>query len=288
MPPAPSWTGDKDKDVQARLLWENLKPINEFVRVVDQYGNPVPGADVTGYVHLNVNFVYDTVEEHTTKTDSDGLFSFTGLHGKGLGWSVTKAGYEGSPNAVALTGPKTGKQSTAKDRITYVMWKQNPEAMVYRKFRPINLPCDNTPVNVNLLQGKTVPLNGDMVIRFNRTPVQIVRGKPFPWTLTLSMPGGGFIDLGDQPYPYLAPTEGYQETLTITDRDFPNKLEDSVRRSYFFKTASGQYGRLKVNLQTDFQPPPTVFGIDSYLNPSGSRNLEYDRAKDPYWPKLNH
>jgi len=137
MPPAPSWTGDKDKDVQARLLWENLKPINEFVRVVDQYGNPVPGADVTGYVHLNVNFVYDTVEEHTTKTDSDGLFSFTGLHGKGLGWSVTKAGYEGSPNAVALTGPKTGKQSTAKDRITYVMWKQNPEAMVYRKFRPI-------------------------------------------------------------------------------------------------------------------------------------------------------
>jgi hypothetical protein len=33
-------------------------------------------------------------------------------------------------------------------------------------------------------------------------------------------------------------------------------------------------------IMADFQPPPTLFDINIYANPAGSRNLEFDPAKE--------
>ena len=36
---------------------------------------------------------------------------------------------------------------------------------------------------------------------------------------------------------------------------------------------------MKVQLTADYEKPPTHFEMEVYVNPSGSRNLEFDPAK---------
>jgi hypothetical protein len=58
------------------------------------------------------------------------------------------------------------------------------------------------------------------------------------------------------------------------------KWEAAWRQPFYFQSRSGQvHGRMVVTIQADFQPPPTFFGAEVYANPSGSRNLEFDAAK---------
>ncbi len=48
----------------------------------------------------------------------------------------------------------------------------------------------------------------------------------------------------------------------------------------FFKSRGGQnYGKVTINLMANYEPPPTHFEIDAYVNPAGSRNLEIDPKK---------
>jgi hypothetical protein len=49
-----------------------------------------------------------------------------------------------------------------------------------------------------------------------------------------------------------------------------------VEREYFVKLADNRYARLKL---TAFAGARNFFVLESYLNPSGSRNLEYDAGK---------
>lgn len=277
--------GDKDARVAAILQAENLTPLSEYGRVVDQYGSPVSGAEVQGNVLRNSSFVTSSTEVHKTTTDSNGLFEFVGLHGVKLGIGIVKAGYIAS--ASGFRKPKAGEQTTRADRETFIVWKlRGAEAMVHRNL-VVHLPCDNTAIGVSLLSGKIATGSGDIIIRFARIPVQIVRGTPFSWTLTLVVPGGGLSEVQD-PYPYEAPKDGYQETVTITTGVNPRTYSDEVRRAYYYKSPDGKFGRLSIDLTTDFQPPPTFFGIESYINVSGTNNLEYDRTKDPYAPQFLH
>jgi hypothetical protein len=151
------------------------------------------------------------------------------------------------------------------------------ESIVHSKIHDY-IPCDGTEIQYNLSTGKRVTSNGGLVVRFTRNPVQIVRGTPFEWTLALEVPGGGLIEMKDL-YPYEAPESGYQEITTITTGPNPKNYTDSVNKNYYYKSADGKYGRLFIELQADFQPPPTSFDGSIYLNPSGSRNLEFDPAQ---------
>lgn len=53
----------------------------------------------------------------------------------------------------------------------------------------------------------------------------------------------------------------------------------ALNRSFYFQHGQN-YGRMSLRLQADFQPPPTYFGADIFLNPTPrDRNLEFDPAK---------
>ena len=74
-----------------------------------------------------------------------------------------------------------------------------------------------------------------------------------------------------------APPDGYQSIRVVMRANDP-KWTSSMDRSYYFFDGKN-YGRLKIALEANCQPPPCYFNIEAYLNPSGSRNLEYDREK---------
>ncbi len=64
------------------------------------------------------------------------------------------------------------------------------------------------------MKGKEVTEPGSITVKFLRNPIDILRNKPFEWTLTLEVPGGGLVEIND-PYPYEAPAEGYKSAITI-------------------------------------------------------------------------
>ena len=266
----------KGEAMQATLMEQNKKSLDLYGLVVDQNGQPVVGVKVRGSIGLNVNMVQSGGEIHYTETDSLGRFNFLGIHGVGIGLWPQKEGY-----FYDLKLPSQRPDNYHPDPnnpIVFTMWKLNgPEPMIHTKLHSY-VPCDGTQTTFNLLTGKK-DANGDLLVKISRDPVNIDRSKPFNWSLTVKLPNGGLQDITDI-YPNEAPAEGYQAEITF---DFPTNKPNwtySFARAFYFKCKNGQvYGRMSVNVMANFQPPPTLFDAEIYANPAGSRNLEFEPAK---------
>jgi len=267
----------KDEAIIAHFEIGNAKSQDFYGKVIDQYGQPVVGANVTGYLRSDEGFGIndEKVEEFKTQTDAEGQFQFTGLHGARFGQKVSKDGYEmGSEGYIKQTGSKT----SPNDRATFTMWKfRGAEPMVHPSIHAY-IPCDGSITKFDLFTGKKNS-NGEMAVSLTRNPVNIDRRRSFNWSVTLEIPNGGFQEITNL-YPNEAPVEGYQSTMTL---DFSTNMvgwQPDFNHAYYFKSKDGQvYGRMAINIMANFQPPPTLFAVEIYANPAGSRNLEFDPKK---------
>ena len=166
----------------------NSQPQEMYGRVIDQYGQPVAGAAVTGTVMFQAGWTASREEPHTTQTDGNGEFQFTGLYGWKLAVAPSKSGYELGRNITAMLLPASGKTSPS-DRAIFTMWKlKGSEPMTHANIHAY-IPCDGTIARFDLLTGKK-SAEGDLIVRLTRKPVDIERGKPFDWSVTLEVPGG--------------------------------------------------------------------------------------------------
>ena len=264
---------DTDK-MQMILSAQNGRQIDIYGKVVDQYGVPVAGAKIRGNI-ATLSFDGSPNPDVFTETDGSGLFKFNDLHGANFGVALTKDGY------APYVGNNWSKdyQPDPANPMVFTMYKlQGAEPMVYTKIHDY-VPCDGTEVHYDLLTGKKVATGGDLVVKLTRNPVDIVRGKPFDWEISMQVESGGLIEVHD-PYPYQAPAEGYAPSLVILhkagDKDWTSRLNSS----YYVKAQGGKvYARVTVSVFADYQPPPTAFDVGIYANPSSSRNLEYDATK---------
>jgi hypothetical protein len=267
---------DKDQMRRALIAERSKQPLDLYGMVIDQYGQPVVGAKVRGDAQLDPGTGYNKSDTHYTETGADGRFSFLGLHGLGLGIWPQKEGY--AYNLKLPSRRRDDYQPDPKEPMTFAMWKlKGPEPMMHAKIHAY-IPCDGTNTRFDLLTGKK-SAEGDLVVSLTRKPVDIDRGKPFDWAVTLEVPGGGLREITDL-YPNEAPENGYSEGRTMHFPPSMLKWDAGWRQSFYFKSRGGQvHGRMDVTIQADFQPPPTFFSAEIYANPSGSRNLEFDPAK---------
>jgi len=274
-------TAVNPKETAIKALWasQNAKSQDFYGKVVDQNGEPVTEADVIGNLAWIQGFdVPEKNKEIKTKTDSNGEFEFTGIQGWELGVVPSKPGYELARNTTAMKLP-ADKNTSLSSRAVFIMWKlKGAEPMISAKLHAY-IPCDGSATSYNLLTGKPVTDGGDMTVKLTRNPVNIVRGKPFGWTVTLEVASGGLVEQSDV-YPNEAPAEGYQPSVTYNmPADMPNWSYD-LSRSFYFKSRGGQdFGRMTIHINANFQPPPTLLDAVIYANPAGSRNLEYDPAQ---------
>lgn len=263
----------------AQGIWdrENNTPINFYGRVVDQNGQPIGDVQVEMGVMLYGGFTQSKSQTYNTVTDSQGGFSFIGLHGVDFGFNFKKEGYFYDLK-LSSKRPENYYSTNTNHPLVFPLWKLQGAELMIRQSLVLNLPCDGTKTVIDLISGKVNSPESSLIVKLERNPVQIIRGKPFEWTFTMTVPGGGLIEM-DDPYPYEAPESGYHETVVIATGANPQHYIDAAKKSYYYKSAEGKYGRLTIDLQADFQPPPTFLGISIYLNPSGSRNLEFDSKK---------
>jgi len=255
-------------------IWasENAKPQDSYGKVVDQSGQPIEGAIITGYLHFIVGMDADRMEKHLTTTDSNGDFELTGLKGEHLGAMPTKPGYIFKSGSDSYRLPTNGQKTSRDNRAVYIMWKlQGAEPMVHAKVHAY-VPCDGTATSYDILTGHKAA-NGDLVLTLTRTPVDIERGRPFDWKATVELPSGGGVIPINETYPNEAPAEGYEPKLTIEMPKSMKGWDAAFERSYYFKNGK-VYGRMTVSIQADFQPPPTSLDVEIYANPSGSPAAE--------------
>ncbi len=258
---------------------ENKKALDFFGKVVDQYANPVEAVKVKAGVGLILDFDHSGGKEYYTETDAAGKFSFVGIHGAGVGFTLTKEGYFYNQRLPSTSRPNTYVPDSSNP-VIFPIWKLKGAEPIVHIEAHCGLAGDGTVTGFDLLTGKKTSGGGDVMIGFVRNPVNIDRSKPFEWTLTLQISGGGLIPI-ESAYANEAPAEGYQSSIIASMAASEKNWSPSFVQSYFFKARNGQiYGKITVNLMANYQPPPTRFEIEIFTNPKpGSRNLEFDPAK---------
>lgn len=254
-----------------------------YGKVLDQYGQPVVGADLTVYINLTMG----NGGTRRTQTDANGFFQFTNIRGESLSVTPSKTGYqidEAHLGLKGLNGPQTGPNK----RETYNMWKlKGAEAMIHGQITSRKIIPDGRPFTIDFLKNQiTEGTNevGDICVEIQR-PLKVLPRQKFDWSFTMTAIDGGFIEVTNDDYLNEAPESGYQPKYVMA-RYATNILNYSTwqlyrtDRTFFVKSRGGQvYGHFNIKeLEPDYRDGAAL-QIEFYANPAGSRNLEFDPTK---------
>jgi len=266
-------------------------PFDFYGKVIDENDQPIPNAEV-GYTLINAHFAPG--EKGSTQSDEDGLFTITGNAGA-LTVGVEKDGYYG------ITDYSSGAFSTTMNRTPELMKKVKPpyEGGYDRPLPTKDSPAvfvlkkkgiaeelirtsgryamsnDGTPIGIDLTSGSSTSINqADIKFEYwGDKSIQDQRGN-HDWRFRITVPGGGLTERSGE-FDFEAPESGYQQSVEI---NMPTSLGDewkySINRNYFVKLPDGNYGRVQLRIYGGHKYKVTI--NEALVNPSGSRNLEYD------------
>lgn len=264
-------------------------PIEFFGKVVDERGNPVEGAS-TFYIVGTLSFDGSPTLEGP-RTDGSGLFSITGKRGPNLSVRVEHDGYH-------MTG--TAKQRFEYARKDYTPGNEPPpppressapavfvlkrkgvaEPLMHHQRIKTKLPMNDSPVTIDARSGRAGVGGNETIsisMKSDGDKLPLNEFHPFDWSVTIEAPGGGILERTDA-IDFEAPEDGYVPHQTI---NMPASLprdawKSDIQRDYFIKFASGNYGRIRLNISGD--KGRSIAEV--FLNPTpGSRNLEFDPAR---------
>jgi len=256
-------------------------PIEFYGKVVDENNQPVLGATVVFGINDLSNEGYTELKK---ESDAQGRFSLTGVRGKHTSVTVFKDGY--------YTSARNRRGFTyAGENVNFVPDPNNPIVFHLRKrkiaepliaadipgFAKIaQLPRTGEPVDLDLIKStKATVGNGQLRLEFWCDKIEKTT-KTFNWKLHISVPSGGLIGT-DEEFNFEAPITGYKSPIEIEIPASTENWQGELRQKYFIQLADGNYGRFELYLLAR----NGVFTVQSFINPSGSRNLEYDETVQP-------
>ncbi len=275
--------GEMDKEVaMAELMTlQDNQSLDFYGKVIDQFGQPVVGAEVTAQIGLSMG----AGSTHKAQTDANGYFQFTGLRGHSLNLVPQKNGYQMEGHGIK--GPN-GPETSSNDRGIYAMWKlKGPEPMIHNDLYNNKIQPDGRTYMIDfqknqISEGTNSP--GDMLVQIQRPP-QIKPREKFDWSFVMTAIDGGFIEVTNDVYLNEAPEKGYQPqyemkryaTNVINYASWPTFRTD---RTFYLKSRGGKvYGHFQIKeLEPDYRGMAAI-RIESYVNPAGSRNLEFETSK---------
>ncbi len=262
-------------------------PIKLHGKVVDQHGDPVPGASIT-LTPVDSPFGDESKSKRTISSDAEGKFSVKGLKGASMGVQVFKNGYLDIP---PLGGPasfvmvdysdnaKIGKRySNPATPLVLKLHKAGPaDPMVYVGRKRWRLPVDGSPTRI-ALDSENGEGKHQIEFRFwsdwNKLPKSNeMYGKQYDWTFEAHILGGGFI-WNDGAYNFEAPESGYKEMIRYhNSADLPREKWKRVHSGrYFVKFPDGTHARIEFSIDGSSDWRPLSMTSWMSLKP-GSRNL---------------
>jgi len=250
-------------------------PIQFYGKVVDQNGSPLSDATV----ELSCNdFSFSGTSNYRRTSDSNGMFSISRIRGKLLVVNVAKNGFYTSRadnNAFYYAGQNVNfTPNRAKPEVFHLRHIGVGDPLIHIG-RPFTIDTDGLPLELSLISGAAVaPGQGDL--RVECWTKHSTGTWKFEWSCRITVVHGGLQRYTDE-FPFQAPVEGY---APFDEINMPVSLGEGwssgAKRNYFLHLANGNYGRM------NFEIIPSgdhFFSLDSYVNPSGSRNLEVDPNK---------
>jgi hypothetical protein len=254
------------------LLTEWQAPIEFYGKTMDENSNSVAG--------VNIHFRWseipaeDGMRTADTQSDSEGLFSLSGKHGRSLTVWFNKDGYysshKGQNSFTYALGPDIITPDPRNPIIFHLKKKGQGVELITSDngVRPnvwVRVPKDNSPVYLDFFQ-KQASATGQLEVSQNKPPFHVATN----WSFSLSIPDGGLIENQDE-FQFEAPEKGYQSTVEYNfTKDDPNWTTQVAKQFYFYFGNPRKYGWLRIesNLAQE-----TIF-ITYAINPTGSQNLE--------------
>ncbi len=281
--PASATKGDLRTQLRDAMNNAN-RSIDFFGQVIDQYGRPIPDVAVTLAVRYTKEVgpvgIGDTFDRPVLTTDGNGLFSLRGAKGAMLGVAeLKKEGYEPSEKSLrrsfwywAEPNPYHPDPNIPE---VFRMWKKSGAEKLVRRGFGRGLRYDGTPAEFDLLNGEST--HGDLRVALTRVPQKIEWGqRNYEWIATIEVPDGGLI-VSTHEQMYEAPTDGYRLKFVIHVRPDDPDWSDEKSVALYLKLRGGRfYGRAELRFMVGAVREITPFSSISFMNPSGSRNLEYD------------
>jgi hypothetical protein len=254
-------------------------PIEFYGKVVDQFGQPVAGAEV----ELNWTTVVGPIPDpkKSIYTSSDGRFEVTGIQGNGITISVYKDGYIRTHDwtqsfEYAAFYKNDFHVPDPNNPVIFRLQKLMGAEPMY-KFLPYgDIIAGRTPLILNVEQGK-VAAQGDLAFSIVLGTETNRYGSDFTVTVK-GLNGAGFV-FSDEEFLFKAPEIGYQSTRLINIKADDPKYSPFQKLRFYVRTGTGKYAAVeaRVNLWNNWEG--ASFSAIVYFNPSGSRNLEFDQNK---------
>ena len=293
------------------------------LKVVDDEGQPLPSVNVqVSFDNENARKPSERVNSVNSLTDLKGRAQLDGkTAGAEIGFGAHKDGYyfvSGSSYQFSEAG--LFKWQPWNPTIEVVLKRIRNPVPMYAKREERKIPDFGKPIGYDLMKSDWVAPYGkgevsDVIFEANR---KVQSAREYDGTLALHFPNGGDgliplevpqPDNGGLRMPYSAPEVGYLSTKTWqesrhTAEDGSIKLISSVSKTmnYFIRIRTVQdaqgnivqalYGKIHGDIRwfIGTQAPKSGLAFTYYLNPDGTRNVEFDpkrnllKSSKPYDP----
>lgn len=254
---------------------EWLAPIKFYGKVIDENARPVANA--------NVRFVWNDISlqgtsEKNTRSDSNGFFSLS-TRGKCLTVRVSKDGYytyEPAGKFFFYAGENVNFVPDKAKPIIFRLKKKGVAEPLFAVGKFYSASMSGKPLGIDLKTGQIAPKDhGDIIVEYVKQRSHNPANNLYDWTLKVTVPNGGLIVTPDE-YGFIAPPSGYQPSdLVDMKASAGNNWQGNLERRYFFKLPDGTFARATF----DFMSHNGGLKLEAFLNPTGSRNLEFDSKK---------
>jgi len=277
--------GSSAEKLEQALRSRNV-PIDFWGRLLDQNDAPIAG----GTVQVRVRrwgtvpglATLSDADKHAVETGADGMFHIAGVTGDVLAVErIHKEGYVLSPKADRSFNYLNRDAYLPDEHNPYIfrMWKLAASQPLKTTHASKLIPYDGRSVWIDLADGRIMEgdaSQGDLRITLKRSPLEIEanRREPFDWHATITASSGGVVASTDE-FMYLAPTEGYKESLELSMPRTATNWTAIKQVPLYVKGRGGQlYGRVTLEFRVDYSGPRTGFTIDAAANLNGSPSLQ--------------
>jgi uncharacterized protein YceK len=269
-----------------------------YMLVVDDEGKPIPGVSIRGYSKLRVN----------GSTDAQGNFRWAS-DSRSIEWlELSKPGYYNTKQEPRRNRTITSELVASHTNVLSVVLRRirNPVAM-YAKQASVDLPSASGVYGYDLMIGDLVAPHGKGIVadflfhvkegkRLHTLDLDVTFSSPTDGIQRYDAPRSGenyAVRRSSYLFPYEAPTKGYKISLSEADaavnaglttrEQWRNSYENG---NYLFRVRSssvtnGIYGRIHGLFIAGIHGTaiPNV-GFTFFLNPAGTRNLEWDSRQN--------
>lgn len=261
-------------DSLINLAFRSAKPVRFYGRIVDQFGQGVPGVKIVYSI-----YIVDSGGRITTQTDREGRFQTRSDRGiKLVIHKMNKSGYDipfrkYSVFKLSKAGQHSGlwSETSPKNPFLYGVWRKTEGAAIIHGYLGNKFPSNDGFFQLGLLG-----IRGDIKIAFKTHP-KGTRYSRNDWSVTIKSISGGLVESNDS-FMYKAPVAGYKPEWVAEYKLGEKGWTDNIHRKFYFNV--GQvYGKFNISVEPYSDPGKSSISGEYWINPIGT-NLVFDKAKE--------